>query len=92
LLNKLQSVEDKDNELNEHMINVVNGGLPDEINWLNIKYNSPERCKRKCGIWILAMAIILITVGMLIPFKVTSGQLEDSKQISKKCIDIINVI
>lgn len=40
LFDKLQSEDDKLNELNDTMIDVRNAGLPDEINWLNIKYNN----------------------------------------------------
>jgi hypothetical protein len=62
--------------LNGTLINVENGGLPDEINWLNIKYNKKERCARKLAIWLLAAIIILITVGILIPFKESTDKLK----------------
>lgn len=87
LFNRLQSEDDKLNELNGCLINVENGGLPDEINWLNIKYDFYERKCRQLGIWILAVILITITAAVLIPFKGTASH--SLSKISQDCDQII---
>jgi len=53
----------------KHLIDVQNGGLPDEVNWMNIKYNSKNRCVRKIIIWLIALVLILIAFTFMVYLK-----------------------
>lgn len=86
---RLQSEDDQLNELNSCLINVENGGLPDEINWLNIKFGIYERKLRQLGIWIFALVMITFSTGVLIPFKGTADGVQSSNEISGMCGEII---
>lgn len=58
----------------EHIIRVTNGGIPSEINWLNIKYGSLQRCRRQLFVIICAIVSIFIGVSLLIFFqKIAEG-------------------
>lgn len=53
----------------KHLIDVQNGGLPDEIMWMNIKYGLKNRRIRKLIIWIIALILILIAFAIMVWLK-----------------------
>jgi len=55
----------------DYLIDVKNGGLPDEVNWLNIKYNSRNRKIRKTSIWLIAIILILFAFSFMVFIKNT---------------------
>lgn len=69
-----------------YLINVKNGGLPDEINWLNIKYSSRNRQIRKAIIWLIAIILILIGFASMVTLKsYVNGLKEEIQTESSSC-------
>lgn len=80
LSNKLSHLIDdevmKTKRVNErHQIDVINGGLPDEVNWMNIKYNKNNRMVRKIIIWLIAIILILMAFSFMVFLKNEGNEL-----------------
>lgn len=60
----------------DHLITVKKVELPDEIEWMNIKYSSKNRKIRKIVFWLLAIILILIAFTIMVYLKDTASKMK----------------